>query len=133
MIEQSHAHMDIGEIEEEVKGCDDQIDELSGTRKPRKYRRSVNQKRTRESALESAAIGKERQARCRQRAGQREESEDEDTDMGFVTAEAGDTQRDCARHLQSTPSKQSTRKATRMRSRWRRVMCAVQTTKTMTP
>ena len=34
--------MDIGEVEEEAEGSDDQIDELSGTRKPRRNERSTH-------------------------------------------------------------------------------------------
>ena len=34
MIQQSYAPMDIGEVEGEAEGSDDQIDELRGTRKP---------------------------------------------------------------------------------------------------
>ena len=44
MIQQSHAPMDIGEVEGEVEGSDDQIDELRGTRKPRRDERSTHQR-----------------------------------------------------------------------------------------
>ena len=36
MIQQSHVPMDIGEVEGEIEGSDDQIDELRGARKPRR-------------------------------------------------------------------------------------------------
>ena len=35
MIQQSHVPMDIGEVEGEIEGSDDQLDELRGARKPR--------------------------------------------------------------------------------------------------
>ena len=45
MLQQSHAPMDIGEFEGEVESSDDQIDELTGTRKPSKDERSTHQRR----------------------------------------------------------------------------------------
>ena len=82
----------------------------------------------------------------RHQEGKRSERVDSDRRRIFghwfaTTPQARDTQRDCARPLQTTPPMLSTRKATRMRSRRRRVMCAgfsgnanstVQATKTMT-
>ena len=44
MIQQRHAPMDIGEVEGEVEGSDDQIDEERGTRKPRRDERSTHQR-----------------------------------------------------------------------------------------
>ena len=56
MIQQSCAPVDIGEVE------------LRGTRKPRRDESDAS-KRTREASLESAAVGKAREARSRQTAG----------------------------------------------------------------
>ena len=44
MIQQSHVPMDIGEVEREIEGSDDQIDELRGARKPRRDERSTHQR-----------------------------------------------------------------------------------------
>ena len=44
MIQQSHVPMDIGEVEGEIEGSDDQIDELRGARKPRRDERSTHQR-----------------------------------------------------------------------------------------
>ena len=44
MIRQSYAPMDVGEVEEEVEGSDNQIDELRGTRKPRRDERSTHER-----------------------------------------------------------------------------------------
>ena len=44
MIQQSYVPMDIGEVEGEAEGSDDQIDELRGTRKPRRDERSTHQR-----------------------------------------------------------------------------------------
>ena len=44
MIQQSHAPMDIGEVEGAVEGSHDEIDELRGTRKTRRDERSTYQK-----------------------------------------------------------------------------------------
>ena len=44
MIQQSYAPMDIGEVEGEVGSSDDQIDELRGTRKPRRDERSTHER-----------------------------------------------------------------------------------------
>ena len=44
MIQQSCAPMDIGEVEGEAEGSDDQIDQLRGTRKPRRDERSTHQR-----------------------------------------------------------------------------------------
>ena len=43
-IQQSHVPMDIGEVEGEIEGSDDQIDELRGARKPRRDERSTHQR-----------------------------------------------------------------------------------------
>ena len=53
MIQQNYAPMDIGEVEGEVEGSDDQIDESKGTRRPRRRREVDTSRRTREAALES--------------------------------------------------------------------------------
>ena len=42
MVQQSHVPMDIGEVEGEIEGSDDQIDELRGARKPRRDERSTH-------------------------------------------------------------------------------------------
>ena len=102
MIQQSYAPMDIGEVEGEAEGSDDQIDELRGTGKPRRDERSTHKRRRRHGQWYA------------------------------TTAEARDTERNCARHLQITPPKLFTRRHGR-----RRLMCAdvnsmVQATKTMT-
>ena len=68
MIQQSHVPMDIGEVEGEIEGSDDQIDELRGARKPRRDERSTHQRGPGETAVESVTIGKAREARSRQRA-----------------------------------------------------------------
>ena len=44
MIQQSHVPMDIGEVEVEIEGSDDQIAELRGARKPRRDERSTHQR-----------------------------------------------------------------------------------------
>ena len=44
MIQQTYAPMDIGVVEGEVEGSDDQINELRGTRKPRRDERSTHQR-----------------------------------------------------------------------------------------
>ena len=44
MIQQNYAPMEIGEVEGEVGSSDDQIDELKGTRKPRRDERSTHQR-----------------------------------------------------------------------------------------
>ena len=44
MVQHSYAPMDIGEREEEAEGSDDQMDELRGTRKPRKDERSTHRR-----------------------------------------------------------------------------------------
>ena len=44
MIQQSHVPMDIGEVEGEIEGSDDQIDKLRGARKPRRDERSTHQR-----------------------------------------------------------------------------------------
>ena len=43
VIQQSHVRMGNREVEGEVEGSDDQIDELRGTRKPRIDKRSIHQ------------------------------------------------------------------------------------------
>ena len=58
MIQQSHVPMDIGEVEGEIEGSDDQIDELSGARKPQRDERSTHQR----------GPGNRKEARSRQRA-----------------------------------------------------------------
>ena len=44
MIQQSHVPMDIGEVEGEVEGSEDQTDELRGAREPRRDERSTHQR-----------------------------------------------------------------------------------------
>ena len=108
MTQQSHAPMDVGEFKGEVEGSDDQVDELIGTRRPRRDERSTHQRRKGKQPWK--APPSERQEK-------REEEEEEDDTGIATTAEARATQRDSAQHLQTTPPKLSTR------SRRRMVMC----------
>ena len=102
--------MDIGEVEGEVKGSDDQIDELRGRRTPRRDERSTRQRRPEKQPWKSAAIGKAREARSIQRAGHLEDSEEEEaTGMkkkkkrAWVCYSCGGSGHpaNCARHLQT--------------------------------
>ena len=62
--------MDIGEVEGEAEVSDDRDDRWVERHKEAVKRREVDtSKRTREAALESAAIGKARETRSRQPAG----------------------------------------------------------------
>ena len=58
MIQQSHVPMDIGEVEGEIEGSDDQIDELRGARKPRRDERSTHQRGRGKQPWRTFTIGK---------------------------------------------------------------------------
>ena len=81
MIQRSHAPMDIGEVDGEDEGSDDQIvsREAQGGREETKCRHI---KEDQGNSLESAAIGEAQEARSRQRARQHEE--EEETGIGVL-------------------------------------------------
>ena len=58
MIQQSHVPMDIGEVEGEIEGIDDQIDELRGARKPRRDERSTHQRGTGKQPWRASLLGR---------------------------------------------------------------------------
>ena len=58
MIQQSQVPMDFGEVEGEIEGSDDQIDELRGARKLRRDERSTHQRGPGEQPWRSSPLGR---------------------------------------------------------------------------
>ena len=150
--------MDIGEVEGEIEGSDDQIDELSGARKPRRDERSTHQRRPGKQPRRASPLGRHEKREADNeldRPSGRHEKREADNGHDSVknqkrkkralwcatTVEARDTQRDSARHLRTMPLMLLTRKVTLRRNRPTKVMCVelsgnatsmVQVTKMMT-
>ena len=57
-IQQSHVPMDIGEVEGEIEGSDDQIDELRGPRKLRGDERSTHQRGPEKQPWRASPLGR---------------------------------------------------------------------------
>ena len=58
VIQQSLVPMDIGEVEGEIEGSDDQIDELRGARKPRRDKRSTHQRGSGKQPWRASPLGR---------------------------------------------------------------------------
>ena len=85
MIQQSsHAPMDIGEVEGEAEGSDDQIDELRGTRKPRRDERSTHQRGPGKQLWKAPPPGRHEKREADNGQDSVEESEEEETGIGVL-------------------------------------------------
>ena len=137
MIQQCHAPVDIGEVEGEVEGSDDQIDELRGTSRPRVDGRSTPQRGQGKQPWKAPPSG--RQEKREVDNGHDSGKNQKEMKRATVCTNCGGKGHPARLSPQRHPS--STRTATPTRGRRRRVMCTgssvnvdstVQATKMMT-
>ena len=138
--------MDIGEVEGEIEGSDDQIDELRGARKPRRDERSTHQRGPGKQPWRASPLGRHEKREADNgldRPSGRHEKREADNGHDCVKNQKRKKghQRDSARHLRTMPLMLLTRKVTLRRNRPTKVMCVelsgnansmVQVTKMMT-
>ena len=104
--------MDIGEVEGEIEGSDDQIDELRGARKPRRDERSTHQRGPGKQLWRASPLGRQADNGL-DRPSRRHEKREADNRHDSVKNQKRkkralvcyncDTQRDSARHLRTMP------------------------------